>query len=93
MSQKVPHRETRKIQDLQKTKNILKNKSFTKKYKPDEEKKDKLKLLEKDDNIAIESKVVETVVKPPKVSRDPPKTAYSVKPVPKFIIKQAGEVF
>ena len=90
MSQKVPHRETRKIQDLQKTKNILKNKSFTKKYKPDEEKKDKLKLLEKDDNIAIESKVVETVVKPPKVSRDPPKTAYSVKPVPKFIIKQAG---
>ena len=42
-----------------------------KKYNPDELKKDKKKLYLKDDNIAIESQVVETKVKVPKLTKKP----------------------
>ena len=73
-------------------------------------KKHEEKLAEKDDNLAVESSVVVTKVKPgksaptPKKSAAAPKpkvvkapaadrTAYNAAPAPKFIIKQAGEVF
>ena len=67
-------------------------------------KKDKLRLAEKDDNLAVESTLVETKVKParkPVVKAAPQKVQEAAKapvdratyaaPAPKFIIKQAGE--
>lgn len=62
-------RETRKIAN---TKLKLGGKNdLKKKYNPDENKKDKKKLYLKDDNIAIESQVVETKVKVPKLATKP----------------------
>jgi len=63
------NRETRKIAN---TKLKLGGKNdLKKKYNPDELKKDKKKLYLKDDNIAIESQVVETKVKVPKLTKKP----------------------
>ena len=73
-------------------------------------KKHEEKLAEKDDNLAVESSVVVTKVKPGKSAPTPKKSAaapkpkvvkapaadraaYNAPPAPKFIIKQAGEVF
>jgi len=86
-------RQVRKISNtFNLRKDIVKNK-LTKKPILENVKKDKLKLIEKDDNIAIESAVVETRVEPPK-NFVAPKLSYSsgskATPVPKFIIKQAG---
>ena len=80
------HRETRKIQkSLKIDKSFLKNKLKPKRAL----KKDLIKHLEKDDNLAVESQVVQTVFKPPSAVNQP-KTTYNAKPAPKFIIKQAG---
>ena len=73
--------------------------AIKKAYQKTPEKKDLQRLAEKDDNLAVESKVVVTKVKPaPK--EHPTKKAAVVKPAadraaysapaPKFIIKQAG---
>ena len=91
--QKYTHnqRRTRKISNFAKLdKSFLKTKAKSKKYDSKALKKDLLEHLKKDDNLAIESQVVQTVVKPPPALKSHPKTTYSAKPVPKFIIKQAG---
>ena len=84
-------RKTRKIQNFVKLdKSFLKTKAKSKKYESKALKKDLIKHLKKDDNLAIESKVVQTVVKAPPAIKSYQKTTYSAKPSPKFIIKQAG---
>jgi len=62
----------------------------SKKYESKALKKDLIKHLKKDDNLAIESQVVQTVVKPPVAFKSYPKISYSAKPSPKFIIRKAG---
>ena len=86
-------RKTRKILSAVKLdKSFLKTKAKSKKYESKALKKDLIKHLQKDDNLAIESKVFKTVVKPPPSVKSHPKTSYSATPPPKFIIKQAGLV-
>jgi len=71
-------RETRKIAN---TKLKLGGKNdLKKKYNPDENKKDKKKLYLKEDNIAIESQVVETKVKVPKLTKKPANTKAKYEP-------------
>ena len=96
-------RPSRKIANtpLKLGKNQLKKKPVEKIVKKHEE-----KLAEKDDNLAVESKVVVTKVKPgksgassSKKTESKPKVAKLAKdraayspPAPKFIIKQAGDI-
>ena len=97
-------RPSRKIANtpLKLGKNQLKKKPVEKIVKKQEE-----KLAEKDDNLAVESKVVVTKVKPgksgassskksttskPKVAKLAKDRAAYSPPAPKFIIKQAGEI-
>ena len=84
-------RKTRKIPNFSKIdKSFLKTQAKPKKYDSKALKKDLIKHLKKDDNLAIESQAVQTVVKPPVAFKSYSKTTYSAKPSPKFIIKQAG---
>ena len=90
-----PHiRGTRKIETapLQLDKQFLKAKSDTqntkKNFKAALEHKYKAARVDKDDNIAIESQVIETRVKPNEIKLPQQKTYSASKP--KFIIKQAG---
>ena len=85
-------RKTRKIPSAVKLdKSFLKTKAKSKKYDSKALKKDLIEHLKKDDNLAIESQVINTVVKPPPALKPHPKTtSYSGIPSPKFIIKQAG---
>ena len=84
-------RKTRKIPNFVKLdKSFLKTHTKSKKYESKALKKDLIKHLKKDDNLAIESQVVQTVVKPPVAFKSYPKISYSAKPSPKFIIRKAG---